>query len=548
MAETLTKTELEHALFSAADSLRSKMDANEYKNYLLGIIFYKYLSDKLLYLVGELIENRTDLSLEECQKIYFDNYKDEDLLDELKNTLMYLIEPKHTFTYILEEINGEARTEEGNIKSFQISDLADAFNDIEGTSKDFEGLFQDVQLYSPRLGANAQKQADTIAGVIQAIGKIELISQDGKSDTLGDAYEYLIGEFASETGKKAGEFYTPQAVSELLTRLTLVGKKYPDGMTVYDATMGSGSLLLNFKKYIEDVEGKEDEIIYYGQEINISTFNLAKMNMILHGVDSGNQHLRQGDTLDADWPPISQTMFDAVVMNPPYSYKWSANKGFLQDPRFSPYGVLAPKSKADYAFLLHGLYHLKNTGTMAIVLPHGVLFRGATEGKIRKKLLENGSIDAVIGLPANLFYNTGIPTVILVLKKSKENRDVMFIDASKDFEKKKNQNALREEDIQKILDTYEKRQDVERYAHLAKYDEIEENDFNLNIPRYVDTFVPEPPVDLKKVASDLHDTNVEIEKNQRELVGMLKELTSDDSNVMDGLDAIIKELEAELHE
>lgn len=548
MAETLTKTELEHALFSAADSLRSKMDANEYKNYLLGIIFYKYLSDKLLYLVGELIENRTDLSLEECQKIYFDNYKDEDLLDELKNTLMYLIEPKHTFTYILEEINGEARTEEGNIKSFQISDLADAFNDIEGTSKDFEGLFQDVQLYSPRLGANAQKQADTIAGVIQAIGKIELISQDGKSDTLGDAYEYLIGEFASETGKKAGEFYTPQAVSELLTRLTLVGKKYPDGMTVYDATMGSGSLLLNFKKYIEDVEGKEDEIIYYGQEINISTFNLAKMNMILHGVDSGNQHLRQGDTLDADWPPISQTMFDAVVMNPPYSYKWSANKGFLQDPRFSPYGVLAPKSKADYAFLLHGLYHLKNTGTMAIVLPHGVLFRGAAEGKIRKKLLENGSIDAVIGLPANLFYNTGIPTVILVLKKSKENRDVMFIDASKDFEKKKNQNALREEDIQKILDTYEKRQDVERYAHLAKYDEIEENDFNLNIPRYVDTFVPEPPVDLKKVASDLHDTNVEIEKNQRELVGMLKELTSDDSNVMDGLDAIIKELEAELHE
>ena len=258
--------------------------------------------------------------------------------------------------------------------------------------------------------------------------------------------------------------------------------------------------------------------------------------------------MRQGDTLDADWPPISQTMFDAVVMNPPYSLKWSANKGFLQDPRFSPYGVLAPKSKADYAFLLHGFYHLKNTGTMAIVLPHGVLFRGAAEGKIRKKLLENGSIDAVIGLPANLFYNTSIPTVILVLKKNKENRDVMFIDASKGFEKKKNQNELREEDIQKILDTYEKREDVERFAHLAKYNEIEENDFNLNIPRYVDTFVPEPPVDLKKVASDLHDTDVEIEKNQKELVGMLKELTSDDSDVMDGLDAIIKELEAELHE
>lgn len=548
MAETLTKTELEHALFSAADSLRSKMDANEYKNYLLGIIFYKYLSDKLLQMVGEFKKNRADLSLEKCQELYVKYYQEDDLWNELKGTLMYVIEPKHTFTYILQEINGEARTEDGNIKTFQISDLADAFNDIEGTSNDYRGLFQDVQLYSPRLGANAQKQADTIAEVIKAIGKINLISQDDKSDTLGDAYEYLIGQFASETGKKAGEFYTPQKVSELLTKLTLIGKKYPEGMSVYDPAMGSGSLLLNFKKFIKSANGDPDRIIYYGQEINISTYNLARMNMILHGVESGNQYLRQGDTLDADWPPISQTMFDAVVMNPPYSLKWSANKGFLQDPRFSPYGVLAPKSKADYAFLLHGFYHLKNTGTMAIVLPHGVLFRGAAEGKIRKKLLENGSIDAVIGLPANLFYNTSIPTVILVLKKNKENRDVMFIDASKGFEKKKNQNELREEDIQKILDTYEKREDVERYAHLAKYDEIEENDFNLNIPRYVDTFVPEPPVDLKKVASDLHDTDVEIEKNKKELVGMLKDLTSDDSDVMDGLDAIIKELEAELHE
>ena len=557
MAETLTKTELEHALFSAADSLRSKMDANEYKNYLLGIIFYKYLSDKLLYIAAEsldpnFIDDRDDLPLDKWQKMYEENADDTELLSDLKATLMYLISPEHTFTYIFNEINGEARTKDGNLKTFQISDLADAFNDIESTSKDFDGLFKDVQLYSQKLGSNAQKQADTISEVIKSIGKINLIEQDdqnNKNDTLGDAYEYLIREFASESGKKAGEFYTPQQVSELLTKLTLVGKKYPEGMTVYDPAMGSGSLLLNFKKYIKDIAGGDpNKEIYYGQEINISTFNLARMNMILHGVESGNQFLRQGDTLDADWPPISQTMFDAVVMNPPYSLKWSANKGFLQDPRFSPYGVLAPKSKADYAFLLHGFYHLKNTGTMAIVLPHGVLFRGAAEGKIRKKLLENGSIDAVIGLPANLFYNTGIPTVILILKKNKESRDVMFIDASKDFEKKKNQNELREEDIQKILETYEKREDVERYAHLAKYDEIEENDFNLNIPRYVDTFVPEPPVDLKKVASDLHDTDVEIEKNQKELVGMLKELTSDDSDVMNGLNAIIKELEAELHE
>lgn len=539
-----TKSQLETALFSAADALRSKMDANEYKNYLLGIVFYKYLSDKMLFYVGDLIGN-SENTLSENQKLYEENFEDPDLQEELKHTFSYTIEPKHTFTYILSEINGEAR-ENGIIKTFQISDLADAFNDIESTSSDFEGLFQDVQLYSPKLGANAQKQADTIANVIKAIGNLDIVHAPG--DTLGDAYEYLIGQFASETGKKAGEFYTPQQVSELLTKLTLVGKKYPEGMTVYDPAMGSGSLLLNFKKYIDQVGGKKEEIIYYGQEINVSTYNLAKMNMILHGVDSANQQLRNGDTLDEDWPPISQQMFDAVVMNPPYSLHWSANKGFLQDPRFSSYGVLAPKSKADYAFLLHGFYHLKNSGTMAIVLPHGVLFRGAAEGKIRKKLLENGSIDAVIGLPANLFYNTSIPTVVVVLKKNKTNRDVMFIDASKGFEKGKNQNKLRKEDIEKILSTYEKREDVKRYAHLAKFDEIKENDFNLNIPRYVDTFVPEPPVDLKKVAADLHETNIEIEKNQKELVGMLKELTSDDSDVMEGLNDIIKELEGELHD
>ncbi|GAA0190359.1 type I restriction-modification system subunit M [Lactobacillus kefiranofaciens subsp. kefiranofaciens] len=424
--------------------------------------------------------------------------------------------------------------------------MADAFNDIESTSDNFRGLFDDVDLYSRVLGDNAQQQADTIANVMKAIGNLEIVKTS--SDTLGDAYEYLIRQFASETGKKSGEFYTPQKVSELLTKLSLLGKEYPDGLVVYDPAMGSGSLLLNFGKFIKNFGGKPEQVIYFGQEINFSTHRLAKMNMILHGVDFGNQHLRRGNTLSADWPPISRTMFDAVVMNPPYSLKWPANKGFLQDPRFSPYGVLPPKSKADYAFLLHGFYHLKNTGTMAIVLPHGVLFRGAAEGKIRKKLLEDGSIDAVIGLPANLFYNTSIPTVILVLKKDKEDRSVMFIDASKGFEKKKNQNELREEDIQKILETYEKREEVKRYAHLAKYDEIEENDFNLNIPRYVDTFVPEPPVDLKKVASDLHETNVEIEKNQKELVGMLKELTSDDQDVMSGLDAIIKELEGELHD
>lgn len=536
----LTKTELENALYSAADSLRSKMDANEYKNYLLGLIFYKYLSDKMLYYVANLYEEDKDVTLAEAQKIYEENAGDPDLIDELRSTFPYTIEPNHTFTYIVGEIDGKSRDANGQLKTFQISDLADAFNDIQSTSSEFDGLFEDVDLYSKRLGLNAQKQADTMAGVLKAIENIDLVNTS--ADTLGDAYEYLIGQFASETGKKAGEFYTPQAVSELLTRLTLVGKDYPEGMTVYDPAMGSGSLLLNFKKFAE----KPDEIIYYGQEINVSTYRLAKMNMILHGVDSANQHLRNGDTLDADWPPVMDTMFDAVVMNPPYSHNWTADKGFLDDPRFSKYGVLPPKSKADYAFLLHGFYHMKNTGTMAIVLPHGILFRGAAEGKIRKKLLESGYIDAVIGLPANLFYNTSIPTTIMVLKKDKKDRSVMFIDASKDFEKKKNQNELTEDAINKILTTYEKHEDVKRYAHLADYKEIEENDFNLNIPRYVDTFIPEPPIDMREVAKGLNETQKEIDENEKELVGMLKDLRSDDQDIMTGLNDIIQYFEGDL--
>lgn len=532
MSDNNTTKELSTALFSAANALRSKMDANEYKNYLLGIIFFKYLSDSMLYeIADEIGDGREETSLEDAQKLYEENADDEDLHDELMDTFSYVISPDNTFNSIMHQVNDH---------SFQIVNLANSFKEIEGTSDTFEGLFDDVDLFSRRLGDNAQKQADTISSVLQAISGLELVQTS--SDTLGDAYEYLISQFASESGKKAGEFYTPQRVSQLLTRLTLVNRNYPEGMTVYDPAMGSGSLLLNFQKYSK----QRDEIIYYGQEINTSTFNLARMNMILHHVDTANQHLRNADTLDADWPPAASTNFDSVVMNPPYSLHWSAAKGFLDDPRFSKYGVLAPKSKADYAFLLHGFYHLKNSGTMAIVLPHGVLFRGAKEGKIRQKLLEDGSIDAVIGLPANLFYSTSIPTTIVVLKKDKQDRSVMFIDASKEFEKGKNQNQLRESDIEKILDTYEKREDVDKYAHLATFDEIKDNDFNLNIPRYVDTFEPEPEVDFTQVSNDLHDIDQQINDNQKELVDMLKQLTSKDEKVMDGLNNIINDLEGEL--
>ena len=318
---------LERSLDNAANVLRSKMDANEYKNYTLGTIFYKYLSDSMLYYVAELLEEK-NISLEEAQKLYEENQDDQYLIEELDIKFNYVIEAKNTYTNILKSINNH---------TFQVSQLGDAFNSIESQGKEFEGLFDDYDLYSKRLGNTAQKQSDTISEVLSAIGKLEIVKTP--EDTLGNAYEYLIKQFASESGKKAGEFYTPQKVSRLLARLTLVDKDYTDGMTVYDPTMGSGSLLLNFRKYVEHSE----RITYFGQEINTSTYNLARMNMILHHVDVVNQKLRNNDTLDEDWPVEEITNFDAVVMNPPYSHKWSANAGFKDDPRFSAYGVLPPK-------------------------------------------------------------------------------------------------------------------------------------------------------------------------------------------------------------
>ena len=369
--------------------------------------------------------------------------------------------------------------------------------------------------------------------MILEIDKADLLDSD--AEILGNAYEYLIGQFASETGKKAGEFYTPQAVSKILTKIAIAGQEDKKGLSVYDPCMGSGSLMLNAKKYAVH----PGYIKYYGQELNTSTYNLARMNMFLHGIAPENQMLRNGDTLDGDWPTGEETDFNMVLMNPPYSAKWSAAAGFLQDERFSDYGVLAPKSKADYAFLLHGLYHLKSHGTMAIVLPHGVLFRGAAEGKIREKLLRSGNIYAVIGLPANLFYNTSIPTCIVVLKKHREGRDVLFIDASKKFEKGKKQNAMTDEHIDAVMTLYNNRETVEKEAYLASFKDIEENDFNLNIPRYVDNFEQEEEIDLNDLLKSMTETDQELEKTQSEFLGLLKELTSTDEAIMTSLNDLI---------
>lgn len=531
MADLENSKDLISVLWSGADILRSKMDANEYKDYLLGIVFYKYLSDSFLIKVYDLIYDEKPETL----KIALDAYKEaledesaEELKEQIKAECHYVIEPELTYTCFAEAARNN---------SFNREQLQKAFNNIEQSDPLFADLFTDIDLYSNRLGTGDQKQSDTIASLLKEIDKADLLNSD--ADVLGNAYEYLIGQFASETGKKAGEFYTPQAVSKILTKIAISGQETKKGLSVYDPCMGSGSLLLNAKRFSTE----PNYIKYYGQELMTSTYNLARMNMFLHGIAPENQKLRNGDTLDGDWPTDEETDFHMVLMNPPYSAKWSAAAGFLQDERFSDYGVLAPKSKADYAFLLHGLYHLKSNGTMAIVLPHGVLFRGAAEGKIREKLLRSGNIYTVIGLPANLFYNTSIPTCIVVLKKHREGRDVLFIDASKKFEKGKKQNTMTDEHIDSILELYQKRETVEKESYLASFEDIEKNDFNLNIPRYVDNFEKEEEVDLKALLMEMKKTDEELEQVQGEVLSFLKELTSPDEEIMSSLNNLIGMME-----
>lgn len=531
MAEVEGSKDLISVLWSGADILRSKMDANEYKDYLLGIVFYKYLSDTFLIKVYDLIYDEKPKSL----KVALDAYKEaledesaEELKEQIKSECHYLIEPQLTYTCFADAARNNA---------FNRELLQKAFNNIEQSDPLFADLFTDIDLYSNRLGNGDQKQSDTISSLVKEIDKADLLNSD--AEILGNAYEYLIGQFASETGKKAGEFYTPQAVSKILTKIAIAGQENKKGLSVYDPCMGSGSLLLNAKKYATE----PGYIKYYGQELNTSTYNLARMNMFLHGITPENQVLRNGDTLDGDWPTGEETDFNMVLMNPPYSAKWSATAGFLQDERFSDYGVLAPKSKADYAFLLHGLYHLKSNGTMAIVLPHGVLFRGAAEGKIREKLLRAGNIYAVIGLPANLFYNTSIPTCIIVLKKHRDGRDVLFIDASKKFDKGKKQNAMTDEHIEAVMELYSKRETVEKESYLANFEDIEKNDFNLNIPRYVDNFEKEEEVDINALLTQMDQTDKELKQAQGEFLSLLKDLTSTDETIMSSLNELIRKME-----
>ena len=536
-------------IWEMANRLRGNMDASEYRNYILGFMFYRYLSERQeKYLFkNEILEGINNI--QEVNEEYAKEATGDDLVDylaDIAESQGYAIEPQYTWKTIVNAVNSNT------IKPDTFQNMFDSFNNNlrlnTKAREDFTGVFDDMNLSNSRLGNTTAARAKALTEIVNLVDQVEYKDENGK-DILGDIYEFLIAKFAGNSGKKAGEFYTPHKVSEVLAKLATISlNQNEDKPSVYDFACGSGSLLLTVQDEIKN------NVLYYGQELNTTTYNLARMNLMMHDVSYDRMTLKNADTLEQDWPDGVDEQgvdhprnFDVVVANPPYSARWDNNDRKLKDPRFKDYG-LAPKTKADYAFLLHGLYHLDQNGTMAIVLPHGVLFRGAKEGKIREALLKKNQIDAIIGMPAGLFYSTGIPTVILVLKKNKTNKDVLFIDASKGFEKGKNQNILRDEDIDKIIDTYKNRKDVERYAHVATFDEIQENDFNLNIPRYVDTFVPEPPVDLKKVAADLHETNIEIEKTQKELVGMLKDLTSDNNDIMEGLNAIIKELGEENHD
>ncbi|WP_339250330.1 type I restriction-modification system subunit M [Sporosarcina sp. FSL W8-0480] len=512
-------SELNSKLFSAADNLRSKMDASEYKNYLLGLIFYKYLSDKLLVKVVEIADEAADEYNTQSKQtslyrgLLADDDVKSDLIETLVDTLGYHIEPTYLFNVL---------TDQAKQNIFQLNDLNKAFIDLSTGYDQFSGLFDDVDLKSKKLGADDQQRNITISEVLKKLNDIDVMGHNG--DVIGDAYEFLIGQFASEAGKKAGEFYTPHEVSDMMARIAAIGQEDRKLFSVYDPTMGSGSLMLNIRNYINH----PDSVKYHGQELNTTTYNLAKMNLILHGVAKEDMRLRNGDTLNKDWPTDEPYTFDSVLMNPPYSAKWSSDDTFLDDSRFNRYGRLAPKSKADFAFLLHGFYHLKDSGTMAIVLPHGVLFRGAAEGVIRKKLLEDGSIDAVIGMPANLFFGTSIPTTVIILKKNRTTRDVLFIDASNEFVKGKNQNELSEEHIAKIVETYRNRKNVEKYAHVATFEEIKENDFNLNIPRYVDTFEEEEPVDMAAIGSSIKDIRKEKAELELSLYDMISSMQFDE--------------------
>lgn len=493
----ITSEEIKRRLWDGANELRGSMDASRYKDYMLGLMFYKFLSDKTLETfkitagIGQLSESEL---VEEYAKAKVE-YGD-DLEKMIQDVLGYYVSPEYLYQTWIKDINS------GN---FEVQKVTDSLNNFERTiavsddSSDFKGLFSSsaLDLTDTALGSNLNERSKNIKALILLFADLNMVALQ-KGDVLGDAYEYLIGQFAMESGKKAGEFYTPHQVSEVMAQIV---SKSSEIKSIYDPTVGSGSLLLTVKKHLD--KNAQRDLAYYGQEKNTATYNLTRMNLLLHGVRPEKMTIKNGDTLSNDWPedpanPNEGVQFDAVVMNPPYSAKnWNKTGLKVSDPRFEIAGTLPPDSKGDFAFLLHGLYHLGQNGTMAIVLPHGVLFRGSSEGEIRKRLLDKNYIDTIIGLPSNLFTNTGIPVVIIILKKNRKiNSPVLIIDASNSFIKVGKQNVLQEKDIAKIVDVYIKKAEIPGYSCLAALEDIRKNEYNMNIPRYVEAIDSKIPHDV----------------------------------------------------
>lgn len=475
----MNKQQLASKIWESANKMRSKIEANEYKDYILGFIFYKFLSDKELKYLKE--NDYEDADIRELTE------EDEDAVKDIQTSIGYFIAYENLFSTWLEM---GSDFEVDNVRT-----ALSAFTRLisESHKKVFDKIFDTLQSGLSKLGDSSKSQTKAVSDLIYLIKDIPM---DGKQDydVLGFVYEYLISNFAANAGKKAGEFYTPHEVSVLMSEIVAEHLKDRDKIEIYDPTSGSGSLLINIGKSLSKYMDNSNGIKYYAQELKENTYNLTRMNLVMRGIIPSNIYARNGDTLEDDWPyfddadPIASydpLYVDAVVSNPPYSQNWNPS-GKEMDPRYAGYGM-APKSKADYAFLLHDLYHLKPDGIMNIVLPHGVLFRGGEEGEIRKNLIENNKIDAVIGLPANIFFGTGIPTIVMVLRQKRENDDILIIDASKGFVKEGKNNKLRESDIKKIVDTFKNRLSIDKYSKVVSRDEIRQNEYNLNIPRYVDS-------------------------------------------------------------
>lgn len=520
------KEQLFRALWSVADVLRGAMTADNFRDYMLSLLFYRYISARYeeaahTELGSDLPEGKTLLDW------YKENEADvQEFEDMMLQSTHYIISPKYLWSAIYEL----ARTQDANL----LTELGNSFRHIEEESfkGTFKGLFSEINLQSEKLGKDYTSRNKMMCNIISTLEE-KLAEFDQKGDILGDAYEYLIGQFAAGSGKKAGEFYTPQQVSTILSRIVTLDCQDPatghkrELRSVLDFACGSGSLLLNVNNQMNIHGGKIGKI--YGQEKEVTTFNLARMNMLLHGMHDSEFEIFHGDTLTNDWNmlkesnPVKPVTFDAVVANPPFSLKWEPDDETSNDPRFKNYGV-APKSAADFAFLLHGFNYLSDNGTMAIILPHGVLFRGGAEATIRQKLIHDDNIDCIIGLPSNLFYSTGIPVCIIVLKKCRKSDDVLFINAAECYEKGKKQNVLTSEHIDKIVETYRTRNEEERYSRRVSLKEIADNDYNLNITRYVSLTQEEPQVDLNENQQKLAGIDADIAKTTEKLNGYLNEL------------------------